>query len=735
MKEKCQRNQRILVIDDNKSIHEDFRTILGGSGDNFANLREAKSAIFGSVSNSSEKISFEIDSAFQGQEGLEKVRQALHDGHPYAMAFVDIRMPPGWDGVETIQRIWQEYPELQVVICTAYSDYEWTDLIAKLGQTEQLLILKKPFDNVEVYQLASALTEKWYLSKQVQLKHKELERIVEKRTHQLEEANKDLTVALEKAKQAERAKSGFLANMSHEIRTPMNAIIGFGDILADEELTDEQRRCVNNICDGGKHLLGIINDILDFSKIEAGKLDIEFSECSLGQLLNSVESLILPRAEAEGLDFEIFEGDGLPAQICTDVTRVLQCLINLVGNAIKFTREGHIYLKVSLQEIENAPFIRFDVEDTGIGIPHDKQEEIFETFIQADSSTSRVFGGTGLGLTISKRLVELLTGQLTLTSEVGKGSVFSLIIPAGVDVTKQPLLDRHNITSHIEAGKEQVRQVKLSGNILVAEDVRTNQVLIKSLLKRLGLQVTIAEDGNQAVQKALSKQFDLIFMDIEMPNMSGYEATKAIRKEGLKTPIIALTAYAMKGDDEKCIVAGCDDYVSKPIEHKKLLQILSKFLSAENKDMSRQIDSIKSDVEQLNQLCSETASSDSAPTESADEQYGELPVDFAIIKKIYDDEDVLKETVKVFLEEAPQAIELLAEAIKAKDSKNVKMYAHKLKGLARHVAARKITDMLYDLEIKGRKEELEGSEVLFADIQTEFDKLKSFLSQPNWIEK
>jgi two-component system sensor histidine kinase/response regulator len=735
MKEKCQRNQRILVIDDNKSIHEDFRTILGGSGDNFANLREAKSVIFGSASNSPEKISFEIDSAFQGQEGLEKVRQALHDGHPYAMAFVDIRMPPGWDGVETIQRIWQEYPELQVVICTAYSDYEWTDLIAKLGQTEQLLILKKPFDNVEVYQLASALTEKWYLSKQVQLKHKELERIVEQRTHQLEEANKELTVALEEAKLAERAKSGFLANMSHEIRTPMNAIIGFGDILADEELTDEQRRCVNNICDGGKHLLGIINDILDFSKIEAGKLDIEFSECSLGQLLNSVESLILPRAEAEGLDFEIFEGDGLPAQICTDVTRVLQCLINLVGNAIKFTREGHIYLKVSLQEIENAPFIRFDVEDTGIGIPHDKQEEIFKTFIQADSSTSRVFGGTGLGLTISKRLAELLRGQLTLTSEVGKGSVFSLIIPAGVDVTKQPLLDRHNIPSHIEAGKEQVRQVKLTGNILVAEDVRTNQVLIKSLLKRLGLQVTIAEDGNQAVQKALSKQFDLIFMDIEMPNMSGYEATKAIRKEGLKTPIIALTAYAMKGDDEKCIVAGCDDYVSKPIEHKKLLQILSKFLSAENKDMSRQIDSIKSDVEQLNQLCSETASSDSAPTESADEQYGELPVDFAIIKKIYNDEEILKETVKIFLKDAPQTIELLAEAIAAKDSKNVKMYAHKLRGSARHVAARKITDMLYDLEIKGRKEELEGSEVLFADIHTEFDKLKSFLSQPNWIEK
>jgi CheY-like chemotaxis protein len=223
-------------------------------------------------------------------------------------------------------------------------------------------------------------------------------------------------------------------------------------------------------------------------------------------------------------------------------------------------------------------------------------------------------------------------------------------------------------------------------------------------------------------------------MDIEMPNMNGYEATKAIRKKGLKTPIIALTAYAMKGDDEKCIAAGCDEYISKPIDHKKMIHTLSKYLSEENKDIYRQIDSIKSDVEQLNQLCSETTFSDTARTEPADEQYGEVPVDFAIIKKIYDDEEVLKETVEIFLKEAPQTIELLAGAIETRDSKNVKIHAHKLKGLARHVAARKLSDMLFDLETKGRKEALEGSEALFADIQTEFAKLKTFLSQSNWFE-
>jgi CheY-like chemotaxis protein/HPt (histidine-containing phosphotransfer) domain-containing protein len=375
------------------------------------------------------------------------------------------------------------------------------------------------------------------------------------------------------------------------------------------------------------------------------------------------------------------------------------------------------------------------VEDTGIGIPREKQDEIFETFVQVDNSTSRVFGGTGLGLAISKRLAELLGGQLTMTSRVGKGSVFSLTIPAGLDVTSQPVLNRKNVIGNIKDGMDEIKQTKFSGSVLVAEDARTNQVLIKSLLKRLGLKVTIAEDGNQAVQQARSKKFDLIFMDIEMPNMGGYEATKALRKEGLKTPIVALTAYAMKGDDENCFAAGCDDYISKPIENDKLLQILNKHLTAAGEDIRRKIDSVKSDVDKLSRLCSEDTSSGTYPVEPADEQSGRCPVDFELIKKIYDDEEILKETVEIFLEDASGTIELLADAIKARDAINVKMYAHKLKGLARHVAARKLVDMSFELETMGREEKLDGSEALFAEVRTEYDKLISVISQPNWIKK
>lgn len=247
----------------------------------------------------------------------------------------------------------------------------------------------------------------------------------------------------------------------------------------------------------------------------------------------------------------------------------------------------------------------FDIADTGIGIPKDKQAKVFESFTQADGDTIRKYGGTGLGLTITKQLAELLGGELTLTSEVGKGSVFSLTIPANVDVTNQPLVDRQNLAGSTDHSEAKAGQPGFSGNILVAEDSPTNQILIKSMLERSGLQVTIAEDGIEALQKVLTQQFDLILMDMMMPHMNGYEAVKELRKAGINTPVIAVTANAMKGDDKKCLEVGCDDYLAKPIDRRELFKMLDKYLSPtsqeEDYSAAEEIDAIKHEVDKVKQ--------------------------------------------------------------------------------------------------------------------------------------
>ena len=428
---------------------------------------------------------------------------------------------------------------------------------------------------------------------------------------EVEEANRKLEQALDhaniltrKAKVANNAKSEFLANMSHEIRTPMNGIVGMLTLALNKEREEKIREYLTIAKTCADNLLNLINDILDISKVEAGKLAIEIIDCNVDEILSAINSSLRPSALEKGIGIDIVLMTDVPEQIKTDPTRLNQCLVNLLGNAIKFTETGGVTVELSLEEMGDKPFVRFDVVDTGIGIPVDQQKSIFDKFIQADSSTTRKHGGTGLGLAITKQLTELLGGDLTLTSEPGKGSTFSMIIPANIDTASATMISNDKWCKKEKKVEPSDEVNNAAGKILVVEDDFANQQVILGMLEETNLQAEIANNGIEAVNKVTSGSYDLIFMDIQMPNMNGYDATKIIREKGYTLPIIALTAYAMKGDEEKCLNAGCDAYLPKPVDAEKLFETLGKFLSFESDFMLDEINAAREEIDELNrQFC------------------------------------------------------------------------------------------------------------------------------------
>lgn len=429
-----------------------------------------------------------------------------------------------------------------------------------------------------------------------------IEQIEQART-ELQEANEDLearvqertaelVTARDAAEAASRAKSDFLAKMSHEIRTPMTAILGYADLLREKNLNPEtHEEHLTTIRRNGEHLLSVINDILDVSKIEAGRMTTERIETSPGEVVAEVASLMRARAQEKNLNLTVEYEGAIPAVIRTDPTRLRQILVNIVGNAVKFTEEGSVRLVASFHPgVNGAPDqMQFSVIDSGIGINSEHMARLFDPFSQGDDSMARRFGGSGLGLTISQNLAQLLGGKLWCESEPGNGSQFHVTVETG-DLTGVPMISNQaEAVSQEEI--EKPKKVELDCRVLLIEDGADNQRLISFLLRKAGATVEIAENGLAGLERALEAQsdhqpFDVILTDIQMPVMDGYTATRTLREKGYTRPIIALTAHAMSDDLQKCIEAGCDDFASKPVNRRKLLEMVNRYTVGSTRDSS-----------------------------------------------------------------------------------------------------------------------------------------------------
>ncbi len=392
---------------------------------------------------------------------------------------------------------------------------------------------------------------------------------------------KDYNEAKQKAEEATRLKEVFLANMSHEIRTPLNAIMGFSDLLSKRELGKQEKEFVKTIKSSGENLLAIINDILDISKIETGMMRFVHKKFKLQDVYKSVQESLRHKAEEKHLTLSFTSEEDVPAKLTGDPTRLIQIITNLTENAIKFTRKGKVEISVNVVQNESSlnqqrnpdlTVLQFSVTDTGIGIPKNKLKSIFERFQQAESHTTRKYGGSGLGLSIAKQLVELQGGSISVKSQLRSGSVFSFQIP--YQLSDEPFSET---TTETEA----FNITDLSKlNILLVEDNKLNVRLISSLFSENNLKLDVAENGHEGIEKLKQAHFDIILMDMEMPVMDGYEATTVIRtKLNNNIPIIAMTAHAMSGEKEKCLGLGMDDYISKPVNANLLFEKIHELTS------------------------------------------------------------------------------------------------------------------------------------------------------------
>jgi signal transduction histidine kinase/HPt (histidine-containing phosphotransfer) domain-containing protein len=605
--------------------------------------------------------------AQSGEDAIELIQTNRPD-----LILMDIILPYGMNGFQICQKIKSDpaYKDIPIIFLSSLKS-----IPDKLNAFESggVDYIEKPLEFKEV--LVRVKTH---------LKIKYLQDL-------LIQSNKDLKEAKEQADQANYSKSAFLTNMSHEIRTPMNSIIIANDLLSSTRLTTDQAEYLDIMKSSSRHLLSIINDILDLSQIESGKLQLYSDSFDLFKLLNDIEKMFSYQIKNKGLNFTFQRADNLIQFVEGDADRIRQILINLIGNALKFTNSGEIKVIVQLDHMEsNEQYFKFEVHDTGIGISKDRLDDIFKNFTQADHTTRKKFGGTGLGLAICKKLVKLMKGNMYVESEDSKGSIFSFTIP-------------------LKAG-QMVTDIKYDSNeqlpclrILLVDDVHVNRKSASLLLQHMGHKVMVAENGINAIQILKTNAFDLIFMDLEMPEMGGVEATKLIRqgqagKQTQNIPVIAMTAHAMAYIKKECLEAGMNDFISKPISKKALTKILSKL----------------SFIEDMHET--------SVSTDQNSQSVVSKDLDFQLLIDAFDgDSDSAAEIIAEARKDLNQYVQELRDAYESKDFDPLRIASHTLKGMTANICANISSELAKNLENAVKQKDLahidEAYELFMAQIR------------------
>jgi two-component system NtrC family sensor kinase len=575
-------NNRILIVDDNPAIHQDFRKVLGAHRRSEPALLKVETALFGLAEPEVPSAEFELDSVYQGQEALERVRKAQAEGKPYAVAFVDVRMPPGWDGVETVTRIWQVCPELQVVVCTAYSDYSWDEMLRKLGSTDNVVILKKPFDNVEVLQLASALTRKWELNRQAQLKVDELTRMVAERTSQLEKANRELLREMEERSSAERqlrhaqkmeAIGQLAAGVAHDFNNVLTVIHGHASMLSMRLGADgPHAKSVSEIRLSAERAANLVRQLLMFGR----KQVMQFRNVELSEVLRSVSGM-LRQLVGEHISVETECSPELPA-IFADRGMVEQVIVNLTINARDaMLRGGRVVLRgtevvVDQERCSKNPeascgrFVCLTVSDTGCGMDPQAMAHLFEPFY----TTKEVGKGTGLGLATVYGIVKQHRGWIDVQSIPNGGTTFEIFFPVSDQKSPPPPENTEDLSNR-----------RGSETILIAEDESSLRDLVAELLTMRGYRVLVANSGPAALEmwRQEAGRIDLLLTDMIMPGgLMGTDLAAELKREKPNLRVIYTTGYSpgMTGTDHK--FEEDTNFLPKPYSPTKLADIVRKAL-------------------------------------------------------------------------------------------------------------------------------------------------------------